>query len=221
MAKGEQRLILITGTSSGIGKETAKRFLHEGDTVYGLDCKSATIVHPNYFHIVCDVGRKESLPEIEGINIIVNNAGTIEEEDAIRTNLLGYINVGEKYAFQPTVECVVNVGSISGRVGLDTPCYSASQGGRIAYTKNLAIRLKKPVNLVSFGAVLSGLEPYLYEQPNLVEAVARENLLNKWIMPEEAAEWVFFVATRNRSMTGQDILIDNGEEAKYNFIKAR
>jgi len=217
--------VILTGTASGIGKATAELFLEKGHTVVGLDILPPTIVHDRYIHFQCDVGNAESLPEIEDANIIINNAGTIEEEDAIRTNLIGYVNVGEKYAFRSSVESVVNVGSISGRVGLDYPFYSASQGGRIAYTKNLAIRLgkfnKAKVNCVSFGAVHSGLEPNLYKEQQLMNAVANESILKKWITPSEAAEWIYFVAVQNQSMTGQDILIDNGEEANFNFIDSR
>jgi len=221
-----QRLkVIITGTSGGIGKATAQLFLEKGHTVVGLDILPPSIVHDNYVHFQCDVGKAEQLPEIEGASVIINNAGSIEESDAISTNLVGYINVGEKYAFREGVESVVNVGSISGRVGLDYPFYSASQGGRIAYTKNLAIRLgkfnKAKVNCVSFGAVHSGLEPNLYKEDKLMMAVANESILKKWITPSEAAEWLYFVAVVNRSMTGQDILIDNGEEANFNFIDSR
>ena len=69
--------------------------------------------------------------------------------------------------------------------------------------------------------MLTGLEPKLYAHKELVDAVANENLLNKWITPEEAAEWVYFVSVKNKSMTGQVILIDNGEQAKYNFVESR
>jgi len=222
-----QRLkkVIITGTASGIGRATARLFLSKGHEVVGLDILPPSIVHSKYKHIQCDVANERQLPEIAGASIVINNAGTILEEDAIRTNLVGYINVGEKYAFRPYVESVVNVGSISGRVGLDYPFYSASQGGRIAYTKNLANRLgrfnKAKVNCVSFGAVHSGLEPKLYKEKKLMEAVANESILKKWITPSEAAEWIYFVAVHNQSMTGQDILIDNGEEANFNFIDSR
>jgi len=221
-----QRLkVIITGTSGGIGKATAQLFLEKGHTVVGLDILPPSIVHDNYVHFQCDVGKAEQLPEIEGASVIINNAGSIEESDAISTNLVGYINVGEKYAFREGVESVVNVGSISGRVGLDYPFYSASQGGRIAYTKNLAIRLgkfnKAKVNCVSFGAVHSGLEPNLYKEDKLMMAVAHDSIFKTWTTPSEAAEWLYFVAVVNRSMTGQDILIDNGEEANFNFIDSR
>lgn len=217
--------ILITGTSSGIGRETAIKFLKEGHRVIGLDIADSSIKDDRYTHIICDVGNEKELPEINDIEIIINNAGCIEDEKAIKTNLIGYINVAEKYSFQNNIKSVINVGSISGVVGLDTPCYSASQGGRIAYTKNLAIRLgnayRANVNCVSFGAVMTGLEPNLYAEKKLVEAVANENLLKKWITTEEASEWIYFVAVINKSMTGQNILIDNGEEANYNFIECR
>ena len=215
--------VVITGTSSGIGKETAKLFLEKGYEVHGIDISPPEIIHPMYTHHQNDV--RYELPEIDAPEIIINNAGTIDEASAVDVNLLGYINVAEHYCYQNNIVSVVNVGSISGRVGLDTPRYAASQGGRIAFTKHLAIRLGKRyharVNCVSYGAVLTGLEPRLYAVKELVDAVANENLLNKWIMPAEAAEWIYFVAVVNKSMTGQDILIDNGEEANYNFIESR
>ena len=227
MEEGVQGLmkILITGTSSGIGKSTAELFLEKGHEVYGLDIAPNTIENENFHFFKCDVSKKESLPNIKNVEILINNAGTIEEEKAIETNLIGYVNVAEKYSKSKKMKSIINVGSISGRVGLDTPLYASSQGGRIAYTKNLAIRMGKerkiPVNSVSFGAVMSNLEPYLYEQPKLVEQVASENLLHKWIQTKECAEWIYFMAIKNKSMTGQDILIDNGEEANFNFVKGR
>ena len=75
------------------------------------------------------------------------------------------------------------------------------------------------VNCISPGAVFTNLEPELYDNPKLMKAVAEENIFKKWIMPEEIAQWIYFVSVINKSMTGQDILIDAGEEANYNFIE--
>lgn len=217
--------VLITGTSSGIGLATAEKFLKEGHEVMGLDVETASIFNDHYTHVICDVSNKADLPIVSGFDVVVNNAATADEKRAIEVNLNGYINVAEKYAFNDNIKCVVNVGSISGRDGLDRPNYSASQGGRIAYSKNLAIRLgnqyKARVICLSFGAVLTGLEPNLYKEPELVQAVANENLLKKWIKPQEAAEWIYFLSVVDKSCTAQDILIDNGEEGNYNWIESQ
>lgn len=215
--------VLITGTSSGIGKATAKLFLDMGHNVIGLDRKTATIKDSNYTHWIVDVRDKNNLPYYSDIDILVNNAGTVDPEESIDTNLRGYINITEKYAFQKHIKAVVNVCSLSARAGLENGYYSASQGGRVAYSRHLAIYLGRKygatVNCISPGAVFTNLEPELYDNPKLMKAVAEENIFKKWIMPEEIAQWIYFVSVINKSMTGQDILIDAGEEANYNFIE--
>ena len=51
--------VLITGTSSGIGKETAKLFLDKGYEVYGIDIKESVIdaikYDFRYHHYIADV----------------------------------------------------------------------------------------------------------------------------------------------------------------------
>ena len=57
--------ILITGTSGGIGKATAIKFLKEGHSVFGIDIKSDSISGTfleaeNYTHFIADISKKMS-----------------------------------------------------------------------------------------------------------------------------------------------------------------
>ena len=218
-------MILITGTSYGIGRATAEKFIRRGYKVVGIDIKPATFSHALYTHYQVDVRNIASLPDINEIKVVINNAGTIDEESAMDVNYMGYMNIVKKYCYGGSLKCLINVASISGHVGLDTPNYAASQGARLAMTKHLAMDLGRKfgarVNSISPGAVISDLEPELYSDEDAMLAVANENILKKWAMPSDIAEWIYFIAVKDRCMTGQDIIIDNGEVANYNFISAR
>ena len=42
--------------------------------------------------------------------------------------------------------------------------------------------------------------------------------MGKWATEEEIADLAYFLTVTNKSITGQDIIIDNGEILKSNFI---
>lgn len=211
--------IIITGTSQGIGYEAALLFLKHGHEVHGIDEKPTTIHDENYTHYVCSVSGE--LPEIKDVNVLVNNAGVQDEERSIEVNLIGTIRCTEKYAMQPKIKSVLNVVSASSHSGAEFPYYVASKGGVLAYTKYTALQLAKygaTCNSISPGGVITPMNEHILNDKNLYQAVLDETLLNKWASAVEIAEWIYFVTILNSSMTGQDILIDNGEMAKSNFI---
>ena len=70
---------LITGTSQGIGKALAQIFLDNGHEVIGIDRRESSITHERYTHICLDV--RDELPEITEVEILINNAGTQNEDD--------------------------------------------------------------------------------------------------------------------------------------------
>ena len=213
--------VLVTGTSGGIGSAIAEMFIGGGHDVIGMDINPPVLEHPNYTHIMHDIC-DEDYPEINGIEVLVNCAGvqTMTSYD-IAVNLTATIALTEFYAFQENIKAVVNIASSSGLTGSEFPHYAASKGGIVAYTKNLALRLAKYgacVNSLCPGGVITELNSHILESKELYEAVLNESLLHKWSDPAEIAQWVYFLACINKSMTGENLLIDNGEDLKANFI---
>ena len=211
--------VIITGSSNGIGKAISEEFLKNGFLVYGLDRNTKNITHPNYKHFVVDIF-KDELPSIPNCDILINNAGTQNEND-IDNNLKGTIKVTEKYAFQDNIKSVLFVASASASTGAEFYEYAASKGGMITYMKNVALRIAKynaTSNSISPGGVITSLNDHILNDKKLYKAVLDETLLNKWSDVEEIAKWAYFICVVNKSMTAQDILIDNGEAAKANFI---
>jgi NAD(P)-dependent dehydrogenase (short-subunit alcohol dehydrogenase family) len=212
--------ILITGTAQGIGRAIAERFLTEGHAVIGIDRQESSITHPQYTHFTCDVRDKENLPEIDGVDILINNAGTQNEAD-IDVNLKALIHVTEKYGVREGIRSVLSIGSASGHTGAEFPEYCASKGGVLAYTKNVAMRIAPfgaTCNSLDPGGVLTPLNACVINDPELWAQIMHETPLKKWATPEEIADWAYFLTVTNTFCTGQNILVDGGESINYHFV---
>ena len=206
--------VLITGSSSGIGRECAVLFLEKGYEVLGIDIKEDTIKHPLYTHFSQDVRDKENLPCIDGINILITSAGVQNSGDDISINLKGTINTVEKYGVKEEIESILMISSASAHTGLEFPEYSASKGGVLSYMRNVARRVAKygaTCNSISPGGVITELNKPVMEDEKLWNEIMDLTPLRKWATSREIAEWVYFLTVVNRSATGEDFLIDNGE----------
>ena len=212
--------ILITGTSQGIGKAIAELFLSKNHTVIGIDRQPSAILSTGYTHFQCDVCDYKNLPDITDVNILINNAGTQNEND-IDVNLKALIYITEKYAIHNNIHSVLNIGSASAHTGSEFPEYCASKGGVISYTKNVAIRIAKynaTCNSLDPGGVITPLNECVINDPDLWAQIMNETPLKRWASVEEIANWAYFLTVTNTFCTGQNILVDGGESINYNFI---
>lgn len=226
--------VLITGTSSGVGKASALKFLSMGYEVVGIDIKPSTIDHTMYKHFIADVSKAEQLPDIVGIDIIVNNAGIVTpQKDAIAVNQIGYINVLEKYGEDSKLKSILQVGSTASYKGYDNIRYCSSQGARDALTKWAANNYgNDPRHVIVNSLNLDGIVPYnpetgtgtelepeLYAHPEMLEEIANLSILKKLTTVEQISEWIYFLTAVNTSMTGQILSIDGELVGAYKFIK--
>ena len=206
--------ILITGTSRGIGLAVAKKFLAEGHEVFGLDLNPSSLEDKHYHHYICDIKKRTSLPDIEGVEILFNNAGLQNSKDDIENNLKGTINVTEKYGFNQSIKSILFNASASARSGFEFASYVASKAGIVGYMKNVASQLAEyqvTVNSISLGGVLTESNRLVMDDPRCWKQIMDATPMKKWMTETEVADWVYFLTVINKSMSGQDILIDNGE----------
>jgi NAD(P)-dependent dehydrogenase (short-subunit alcohol dehydrogenase family) len=181
MARGAQ-VVLITGTSSGIGAACAERLARDGHRVFGTS-RGAPPAEPRGIEWlrldVCDDasvadGVARVLAAAGRIDVLVNNAGVglagaVEDtrpEDLVRqldTNLLGPLRLVRAVAPHMRTRGsgrIVQISSLAGRIGVPFQgAYSASKFALEGLSESLALELRPlgiDVVLVQPGDVRSG-----------------------------------------------------------------
>lgn len=217
--------VVITGTHSGIGLATALYFAERGHEVHGIDIQQSSIDPEwlkcgKYIHHIHNVKDPFSWPKIYDVDILINNAGT-QDDDAVEVNLLGTINATEEYGLRKGIKSICNLASVSAHNGAEFGRYVASKGGVLSYTIWTAKQVAKygaTCNSLSFGGVLTYLNSPVLEDDDMWNDIMDMTPLKKWMRPEECAEWIYFMTVKNSSCTGQDIVVDNGELYNHRFV---
>lgn len=156
----EKKVIVITGSSSGIGETLANYFADRGHIVYGLSRSRGD--KPRFSHIATDVTNRENvfrsvaqiIDESERIDVLINNAGigmlgTIEDVRKEDFDKLLNVNVyGVIYTIQAVLPGmrsrgaghIINISSIASNHGLPfRGCYSASKSAVDRITEALRL----------------------------------------------------------------------------------
>lgn len=206
------RTAFVTGSSRGIGKALAEKFLHEGYFVIGTSrTGTGDLKNDNLVTLPLELADSASIDactnEIKmmgkNIDVFINNAGIWDERDdavevdeaalrdTLEANLIGPIHLCERIV--PLLNDgghVINISSHRGscEYTLDTiyPCYSISKAGINMYTRKLAARLrgKVTVSCVHPGSVKTDMNP------------------EGQMPPQEVADDIFTLITKNVE-TGQ------------------
>ena len=219
--------VMVTGSSRGIGKAIAEIFLTKGDSVIGIDRQVAGIEHPEYTHYVCDVRDRSNLPDIDGVNVLINNAGisitklfteTTDEDyfNIMNTNFGGMFFVTREVARKMISAHngrIINIGSMWGKVGASCEvAYSASKAAVEGFTKALAKELGPSgicVNCVEPGVIDTDMNSSLDE--NTMCELCDETPLCRMGSSRDVADAVLFFASDKASfITGQCLGVDGG-----------
>ncbi len=221
-----QKIVLITGGNTGIGKATADEFMKKGYSV--LITYLTGKVQKGVIPIKADLTKKKDIEKIvnvikkSGLDVLINNAGVIKHskmkklgcdnwKETFDVNLFGMYNLTK--ALIPFIKTgrIVNISSIRGISGSNHDMdYSASKAGVINLTQSLAKELapKICVNAVSPGITKTKL---VRKYKKSVKKTVSKTLLKRIAKPLEIAKVIVFLGSEDASyITGQNIIVDGG-----------
>jgi 2-keto-3-deoxy-L-fuconate dehydrogenase len=224
-----ERVVVVTGSSGGIGSAIVERFTAAGDVVVGLDLVDGVdLSRPED----CVAATARIIADHKRIDVLCNNAGVGATGDVVASsleewqrvfavNVFGVANMSR--AVLPAMRsagrgAIVNTCSVVASVGLvDRAVYSASKGAVLALTRAMAadeIAHGIRVNCVSPGTVASPwVERTVAALPDPeagFEALRRRQPLGRMVSCEEVAATIAYLADDTTFTTGADFLLDGG-----------
>ena len=234
------KVAIVTGAGSGIGKATVDLFRSQGATVIGADLKNADVT--------CDAGDEAAVKALVDkvvadhgrLDIFFANAGIsggfdgLFDQDAadwaeiLRVNLIGpflaikYAAPAMKTSGGGSIICTASVAGL--RAGAGGPAYSASKAGvinlvKVAATQMVGANIR--INAICPGLIETGMTEFIFDrarEKGQEDRIGQLNPLKRGGVPIEIANAALFLASDESSyVNGQAITVDGGLSASHPF----
>lgn len=236
------KVAIVTGAASGIGRATAALFAREGATVIAADVAAGEGV------VAADAGREEDVANLVdlavrehgGLDIFFANAGisgglaslyeqTAEDwQEILRVNLIGpFLAIKHsgpvmKARGGGSIICTASVAGL--RAGAGGAAYSASKAGVINLVKVGATQLCDSnirVNAICPGLIETGMTKPIYDMARSSgkeDKIGHLNPLKRGGEPGEIANAALFLASDESSyVNGHALVVDGGLSISHPF----
>ena len=236
------RIVIITGTSSGIGLATAQAFLQAGARVLGTDRTEAPAVltaHPQFGGLTQDLTAEDAGHAVLAacrarfgeVDVLINNAGIGDAKSIALTSdadLARYLAVNVAAPFRLCREviaamkgrggAIINIASVFGMVGAaNSSAYAPTKAAVIGMTQQLATEFGRDgirVNAVAPGPVETAMLDRFAGSPDRKSGLLASIPLRRAGRPEELADAIVFLASDKASfITGHIVSVNGGRTA--------
>ncbi len=232
------KLFIVSGAGSGIGKACTELLLNSNATVIGIDIKNSPITHERYTHYMVDVKNEQKVKQIvDDIEIkfgqidgLVNCAGVFanskpfynlsvtEWNNVIETNLTG-VFILSKYVVSNMIKFkagkIVNISCIRSKIFRPNMAdYAAAKGGVVALTSAMALDLADHnihVNSVAPGFTYTGMTSNSFDNAEIRSSSEKLIPVGKIAKSEDIANVVLFLLSEMSDyINGETIFVDGG-----------
>jgi len=226
------RVIIVTGTSSGIGKSISKYYLSQGCLVFGCSRKDSDIDDKNYTHYTLDVSDEQSVIEMVNdvykrtsrIDVLINNAGTASMNHFLltpmetvtklfNTNYVGtflFCREVSKKMLAHKYGRIVNFSTVATKINLEGELVYASSKYAVEGLTNILSK-----ELGSNGITVNTVAPSIMETnltqkvpKNKIDKVIQRQSIKKMITVDDIINVIdFYISDRSNFITGQTIYL--------------
>jgi 3-oxoacyl-[acyl-carrier protein] reductase len=232
----KDKIVLVTGSSRGIGLEITKHFINHGAKVIGLSRGKSDFVHENYSHYSVDLSKpdvlvncfkKELSKKHKNIDIVINNAAVLTSQysmimpienaiEMVNVNLLGVFFVSRESAKlmrNQDYGRIINISSMTTSLEpIGESIYAACKAG-INTMANVMAKEFSSVKITCNTLAISAFETDMLNQHSEVAKLKIKEIINNLPIPRIAKKddilnvIDFFASEKSSYITAQTIYL--------------